>query len=88
MNLLLCLVPFEFVTILQDHSSFIGFLQGLERSPELIDEAYLQIIKQMQGKTTTCVRGWELLLLLACASRQDTFSSKFKHVQDLASLLK
>ena len=50
-------------------SNFDLVLQGIERSPELVDEAYLQVLKAMQGKSTTCVRGWELLLLLACASR-------------------
>lgn len=44
--------------------------QGIERSPELIDEMYLQLLRHLRGSNrSTSVRGWELLLLAACASR-------------------
>jgi len=45
-------------------------LQGIERSMDLVDELYLQLLRHLRGSNkTTSVRGWELLLLAACATR-------------------
>jgi hypothetical protein len=45
-------------------------VQGIERSLDLVDELYLQLLRHLRGSNrSTSVRGWELLLLAACASR-------------------
>ena len=46
------------------------WLQGIERSAEMVDELYLQLLRHLRGSNkNTSVRGWELLLLAACACR-------------------